>query len=364
LLAPPTTAMPVMGEALADATWIAPAAPVTALGRAPILPPTPPPAVPPPPPPPAPPPLPRAAPRAVSVSGSIPPPPPAPVAAPASGGNRALLLAAGAGFLAMTLGIAGLFLLRKPAAEAPPVSTPPLAAGLRVESTPAGASVRVNGEIKGTTPMTLPGLSHGLYEVEVELAGYETARENVALTQAAPARELMLSLTRAVVAPNTGLLEVVSQPPGAAVQVDGVAVGTTPLRGFRLPAGKYTLTLALVDHETVSRKVEVAIGETETLTLPLRSTRVHEATELDAEVVRVSGQRLRLPAQDVPRTVVAMLTIGADGRVDSVEITESAGRELDELVRATVREWRYEPGRRNGVPVKFRFLLRVRVPVK
>jgi TonB family protein len=351
--APPTTRMPLGGAA--DATWIAPGpslpppAPPVAVRPAPQ-----PVAVPPPPPPPVP-----SAPRPPAAAPLAPPPP---GAAP---GNRGLLLAAAAGFAAMTLGLVGLFLFRQPAAPAAePGAKAPLAAGLRVDSQPGGAAVRVNGELKGTTPLELPGLPHGLYEVEVELSGYEAAHENVALTQVAPARELSLSLSRVVVAPNTGRLEVVTTPPGASVEVDGVAVGLAPLRGFRLPAGEHVLKLSLADHAAVERKVRIAAGETEKVSATLASTRVHENSELDSKPVRTHAPPPKLPAQDRPLFVYAVLTVGLDGRVEEVEIREGAGRELDDAVRRTVKGWRFEPGRRDGTVVRFREHIRFKVPVK
>ncbi len=352
--APPTTRMPVADPA--EVTWIAPVPLPSASPAAPPPAPPPPVAAPPPPPPP--------------VTHASRPPAPAPQARPAppsapAAGNRGLLLAAAAGFAAMTLGLVGLFLFRQPAAPvAQAGASAPLVAGLRVESQPGGAAVRVNGELKGTTPLELPGLPHGLYEVEVELSGYEAAHENVALTQSSPSRALSLSLSRVVVAPNTGRLEVVTTPAGASVEVDGVAVGLAPLRGFRLPAGEHALKLSLADHATVERKVRIAAGETERVSATLASTRVHENSELDSKPVRTHAPPPKLPAQDQPLFVYAVLTVGLDGRVEDVEIREGAGRELDDAVRRTVKGWRFEPGRRQGAVVRFREHIRFKVPVK
>jgi TonB family protein len=352
--APPTTRMPVADPA--EVTWIAPVPLPSASPAAPPPAPPPPVAAPPPPPPP--------------VTHASRPPAPAPQARPAppsapAAGNRGLLLAAAAGFAAMTLGLVGLFLFRQPAAPvAQAGASAPLVAGLRVESQPGGAAVRVNGELKGTTPLELPGLPHGLYEVEVELSGYEAAHENVALTQSSPSRALSLSLSRVVVAPNSGRLEVVTTPPGASVEVDGVAVGLAPLRGFRLPAGEHALKLSLAEHATVERKVRIAAGETERVSATLASTRVHENSELDSKPVRSHAPPPKLPAQDQPLFVYAVLTVGLDGRVEDVEIREGAGRELDDAVRRTVKGWRFEPGRRQGAVVRFREHIRFKVPVK
>ena len=43
-----------------------------------------------------------------------------------------------------------------------------------VESNPAGATVLVNGEFKGTTPVSVPFLYYGKYDITLVRDGYET----------------------------------------------------------------------------------------------------------------------------------------------------------------------------------------------
>jgi hypothetical protein len=58
---------------------------------------------------------------------------------------------------------------------------------------------------------------------------------------------------------GTGELEVLSQPPGAVVTVDGVARGVTPLRLPSLPAGTHTVVVASMD-ATVTHDVSLRPG--------------------------------------------------------------------------------------------------------
>lgn len=140
----------------------------------------------------------------------------------------------------------------------------PAAGGLRIESDPAGAEVRVDGEVKGRTPLALS-----------VAAGAHT----VLVTDGSRRRELSVSVTdgqqtvyhislpaAAGAAPATGALQVVSDPRGAAVSVDGVDRGVTPLVIGQLTPG---------DHEVVvrtsagvqRRTVTVASGATASLVL-------------------------------------------------------------------------------------------------
>jgi len=61
--------------------------------------------------------------------------------------------------------------------------------------------------------------------------------------------------------PAVGRLEIVSDPPGAQVTVDGVARGAAPLAVGSLPAGEHTVTIAQ-NGAMLHRKVTVAAGAT------------------------------------------------------------------------------------------------------
>jgi TonB family protein len=63
------------------------------------------------------------------------------------------------------------------------------------------------------------------------------------------------------------------------------------------------------------------------------------------------------PGQDV--SVSLIVTVGADGGVEAVEVAQTAGPELDDAAMAAVRKWRFQPARRGERPVSSR----IRVPV-
>jgi hypothetical protein len=52
------------------------------------------------------------------------------------------------------------------------VNLPTTVNSLRILSQPPGVRVKVNGELKGQTPLTLGQLPSGHYEVTAELEGY------------------------------------------------------------------------------------------------------------------------------------------------------------------------------------------------
>ncbi len=106
---------------------------------------------------------------------------------------------------------------------------------IRVETTPAGASVLIDDQAKGTAPATISGLTTGSHDVVAELKGYDSAGQRVTLSDAQPSAVVSLSLPAAKTA--MGEADILSRPAGATVFMDGLKVGQTPLRGFRLRTG-------------------------------------------------------------------------------------------------------------------------------
>ena len=50
-------------------------------------------------------------------------------------------------------------------------------------------------------------------------------------------------------------------------------------------------------------------------------------------------------------TVVLWLVVGPDGRTHEVRVFRSLGMGLDEKAIEAIRQWRFEPGRKDGIPV-------------
>jgi serine/threonine protein kinase len=111
---------------------------------------------------------------------------------------------------------------------------------LEIVSVPAGAKVSVDHrKQEGATPLRITGLESGRkYDLRVELAGYVPWE---ATYHASPGAVRHI----AVLKPITGEVHVASEPSGANVWLDGVAIGKTPL------------TISSI---TVGRKVRLRVG--------------------------------------------------------------------------------------------------------
>jgi serine/threonine protein kinase len=125
-------------------------------------------------------------------------------------------------------------------------ATPKGRNSIEVQSQPAGARVRVNGQPQGTAPASVAGLAPGNYEVVVELDGHEPAAQDVTLKEGDAPAKVSLRL-----APSKNAMveaDILSRPAGANVRIDGQLVGQTPLRGFKLRVGNRRIEIQTEGH--------------------------------------------------------------------------------------------------------------------
>jgi formylglycine-generating enzyme required for sulfatase activity len=154
-------------------------------------------------------------------------------------------------------------------------------------SVPSDASVSVNGEFRGRTPLSLrlpPGRTH---RVALSKPGYDTATRELSVG-ADSGRRLEIEL-----AAQYGDIEVTSTPPSVEIWVDGERVGTTPT----------TLKLTAVPHVVELRQAGFTVERAELTPRPGFPQRLERAlTALDtssgggfANVLRSSaGHELKL----------------------------------------------------------------------
>jgi formylglycine-generating enzyme required for sulfatase activity len=202
---------------------------------------------------------------------------------------------------------------------------------LEVASDPSEATVSVDGEFRGRTPLSIrlsPGRAHRL---ALSKPGYETVTREVSVA-ADSGRRLQIDLT-----PQLGDIEVTSTPP-AEVWVDGERRGSTPL----------TLALTSVSHAIEVRQAGFAVERAELTPRPgfpqkldVTLTKLDESTGGGfASVLRTSErQELRL----VP---AGMFTMGSSRR--------EIGRRSNEPLRPTRLTHAFYLGAREVTNAEFR----------
>ena len=90
---------------------------------------------------------------------------------------------------------------------------------------------------------------------------------------------------------------------------------------------------------------QIAWGQTHTVTPPVVKSHV--------DAVYPS----RATDQGQHADVVLVVTVDADGHVTDVKVRESGGDLLDEAATIAIRQWTFEPARRDGTPVASRILV-------
>ena len=117
-------------------------------------------------------------------------------------------------------------------------------AELEILTTPAGATVSVDGLNRGSSPVCLKNVPPDVHLVAASLPGYVEARKTVALAEGQKAT-VTLRLE-----PITGLALILSEPPGADAGVNGADRGKTPLLLTDLPLGEHKIRLSMPGYQT------------------------------------------------------------------------------------------------------------------
>ncbi len=137
-------------------------------------------------------------------------------------------------------------------------------ATLRIGSSPPGATLRINGLDRGTTPVRIPNIPEGQATVEMSMDGYHPYRDTVRL---AAGQDLELAVT---LEPIPATLTVVSLPPKARIYINDEFRGEAPVTLDSLPPGSYRLRAELAGYEIVARTITLdrAAKTTEEFRLP------------------------------------------------------------------------------------------------
>jgi PEGA domain-containing protein len=175
-----------------------------------------------------------------------------------------------------------------PPSPASAIRTPPSATGrLLVRSTPAGATVFVDGREHGQTPVAIRDLALGAHRVRLVRDGYAPAERRVVVTEARPSHSLVVPLaapratasrgTQSTPAPATpstmgryaGDLVIESKPSGAKVYLDNKLAGTTPLSLRNVAVGSHVVRLERDGYRRWSSAVRVVAAERNRVTASL-----------------------------------------------------------------------------------------------
>jgi subtilisin family serine protease len=127
---------------------------------------------------------------------------------------------------------------------------------LYATSIPSGAYVYLDNSYKGTTPLTLPGISSGVHSIRFVLANYADFNQNITILSG---KALNVSANLTLL---TGNIYASSMPSGSSVYVDNILKGTTPILVSGVPIGTRSVRFTLNDYSEVNKSVSVLTDKT------------------------------------------------------------------------------------------------------
>jgi PEGA domain-containing protein len=211
------------------------------------------------------------------------------------------------------------------------VPTAPPSGSLRIETDTPGAEVRVDGTVRGTTPVSLT-LATGQHDVTVQRGGNVKQLPVAVTTGAATVLHVAWTDAPAAAAPEVGNLSVATDTPGAQVTVDGEDRGATPLTVRNLTPGQHKVVVR-GGGTTFTRTVQIEGGSTASLVLTPSGAApwgwVSITTPVAVQVYE--GQRL-IGTSDIDRIMLP----GGDHEVELV--AESIGYRANRKVKVAANQ--------------------------
>ncbi len=135
---------------------------------------------------------------------------------------------------------------------------------LLLKTDPAGCKIRIDGVSVGETPRFVGNLSvKDTHTILLSKAGYQDQKISVRFQ----GREVVVREEKMVL--DSGVLELKSEPSGAAVVVNGIRRGVTPLAVSGIPKGTAVVKVALEGYKDETREIRMNAGEKESLFLSL-----------------------------------------------------------------------------------------------
>lgn len=196
----------------------------------------------------------------------------------------------------------------------------PVQSRVNVTSQPSGASVIIDGQDRGTTPVTLFDIAPGRHHLKLRLPGY-VERDRFFNTSEGPSIE-----KSAVLQEVKGLLLVKTEPAGANVVIDGASRGQTPL-----------LITDLAAKDTYALRLRKAGYLEQSLTLKFNGREpkvIEEKLVLDSGVINVVSDPpgAAVTVNGIPRGKAPVLVKGIPKGTASVKLVmEGFSDEVREL---------------------------------
>ncbi|MBQ9755327.1 MAG: PEGA domain-containing protein [Lentisphaeria bacterium] len=200
----------------------------------------------------------------------------------------------------------------------------PVRSSVLIKSTPAGATVVMDGQSRGITPLVIRDLPAGKYHAELSMRGYAGRPAEWEINSVRPVA-VNVDLDS-----NMGALVITSSPSRARVIVDGTELGETPLTLERAE-GKYVIRVERAGCNPEERNVRISRGQKDKIHVKLgqkpggvRVTTTPAGAELFINGVKRGVTPCTVEALDPGVYNITLVRGGFDDLVSRVQIVPGA----------------------------------------
>lgn len=249
-----------------------------------------------------------------------------------------------------------------------PATQEPQGIILQIFSDPPHAKVFIDGEEKGETPLFIPGVGKSEITLRLEKAGYIPVTRKISIDPSEGDKKVEINLKSAEAVSMS--INVISEPDGAKVFINGRIVGITPLKSYPLPYGTYQIAVEKEGYKPKYDEIKVLKAGKQTISFTLepipkieekRIPREGELVEMNENVVRpkkILGEYPTTPSNFKKRgkfSVNLSFIVDEKGDVKEINIEKSSGEpELDRAAIRALNGWKFTPPTLEGVKVKVR----------
>ena len=180
--------------------------------------------------------------------------------------------------------------------EIPEITLDPADGIIDLSSNPSGATVTIDGNYRGTTPIILDVSAHEQHVISLFLNGHITRKKTVTLI---PGETETLNVSLAA---NKGDLQIVASPTGTSVWIDGTLMGnlgngnlsSTKGKTFSLPSRPHRIQIKKPGYATQTRIVTPQPKLNQVVRFKLLTEQQARWASTPNEITTVDGQTLKL----------------------------------------------------------------------
>ena len=182
------------------------------------------------------------------------------------------------------------------------ITLPPADALLNINTQPAGASITVDDEYRGVSPLKIELSPEKNHKIKLFLAGYQSATRTMTLTSGSE-DTLDLALTA-----RLGTVNISVQPQGATLYIHGKAQGRALDNGItslRLPARPHLFKVEKNGYLSEQKTITPKPGVMQSLSFTLQTPEQQRVAAIPASLQSPGGQTLKLFRPNISFTMGA-----------------------------------------------------------